>query len=456
MAMAGSSGDFLASLSISSLGSDRDILLEQEEEELDSILNSQAYLYAKQFDKQSVDKLSNFNASALEGSLCQAKAGQTYYLSVEAGNAGTNVAFTVPAFSTDDVFVITIYCLPSFIVEEDFVACNEKQRSPGVDFSPLNFRLFRSNDNAAFLNSGAYLPVRPALFNGEYVITVTGASGFRAGSYVLMITTKEEDDLSDDDILQSHLHDSLQRYQGIRAQWDIYPAVSAMTVSANQSVRGTVTAQEVVYYRFVLTDPSKTVTLRLLPLLLDDKQSDKGELEIFVTDKYEGLVAATRENCRWYCQAAPYILTLLPTTTAAAISGEQPDIRRFVIGVSGGSDVNYFELGISVETLPEPRLIKGGGRRGSSVQTSTLQPALYNYFFVEADPNEDKILLVAVDTGSLEKWRQHHLHSLDEMVERFRIRLDETDGVYVSEDLTLFTPVSVNYVPIRCLHFSRS
>ncbi|RYG64162.1 hypothetical protein EON64_14530, partial [archaeon] len=70
------------------------------------------------------------------------QADQPLYVNVESKKrVGISLLLTLPPLSQDSVLLLTAYCLPAFVLEEDALHGVEREQRPGVDFLPLSFSL---------------------------------------------------------------------------------------------------------------------------------------------------------------------------------------------------------------------------------------------------------------------------------------------------------------------------
>lgn len=361
------------------------------------------------------------------------------FFNVEAGNSGVNLTLDLQHVGQDDVLVISVLCLPTYVIEEEFVSCVEKRRTPGLDFTPLHFRLVNCGHDPPLGSRAAPLPIKPNLFNGEYCISLTSASGLRSGTCMLNIAST--DDESDDDIFPQSPSERPMRNQGIRVHWQLLPSVQATSLSAGKASAGFVAANEVAYFRFVLTSPQQMVTFRARP----DAREHSGascELELFVTDRNDGLAAVTKENCVWSSADPHGPLVQICPDDPHFFTGESPqavDVRYFIVGVSGAQEANTFELLASVEDFPPSVAIRTGVRTGFQHHTVQLKNGSYNHFALNIDPSRGELVAVTwhIDEPGHARERTR-FHSLPQLMAHFNISDEAADGVYVSESMSPF------------------
>lgn len=328
----------------------------------------------------------------------------------------------------DEFITFKISCLPSVVVEEDFKSCRKKKLIPGVDFLKLNFRLFYSinahqpvnNDNNLFpprSQSSLLIPIKVSLFNGEYCISVVNGQKniLKAGNYSLLIQSQVEapelDDLSSDDDSfslssesntdffpklseepnneKNHETIGTNHSQELQIQVSINKEVSTTTIAPHCIVRGVVGFNEMKYYKFVLRDPSKLVTIRLKPINSsggsDELDFDENEflshdlnyqseglssdVDLFISNQFDGMVPVTAENACWRdtscgvktIHIVPGDINLRRSnetkeethSTSFAASSNTILTETFIIGLLGNSDVNNYELLVTIKDIPE-------------------------------------------------------------------------------------------------------
>ena len=187
------------------------------------------------------------------------------------------------------------------------------------------------NGQLSNLKDNTNLAFSPVLHNGEYSYTLSSSNGMIPGAYILSI---------------NNLGVSTQ---SIRLNYKVYPTVRAITIRGNQKLIGRNNNGEFSYYRFTLTDPAKLLTVRVHPLHDGSASastgaiySPSGDPDLFVTNRYNGMVGVTRDNWVWRsCSVGADRIDIHPSDM---------DVKRgstFIIGVLGYKDRNEFEIEVS-------------------------------------------------------------------------------------------------------------
>ena len=259
------------------------------------------------------------------------------FVDVESGGRDIRADFELSTDLNDrEVLTLKVFCLPSFVMEEDIVCNLSKLRTPGIDFLPLQFRLvYRGvdppedrdpckihTDDERHRRAGGgtsstvtsdeensvRIAIKPILFNGEYCITLTNSTHpLKLGYYSLYVNAAE----NIDDPLYAQRDDDMQ-IQSIQISYHLYPMVTATAISANTLIQDRIAQHHgMKFYRFVLTDPKKYVKFSLKPIVSStggvvgswntsmQREDQDFDLDMFITNQFDGLVPADKENYRW-------------------------------------------------------------------------------------------------------------------------------------------------------------
>lgn len=248
-------------------------------------------------------------------------------------------------FQHDQVLCLSIYCIPETVNDESMYILDE---APKIvrEHQPLDIVLYQitSSSSAGAIAvapattttptanpTNADQSYTPSLHNGEYSFALTSAAGLVPGSYRLVI------------------HNIGFATQPIRVTQKIVQEVRATPIRPSQKVVGCNGANEFSYYRFTSTSTTQLITIRAKPVF-DASNSPIGDPDLYVTNRYNGLVAVDKENFVW------------KSTNVGAdrvdIHPQDLDMVRgstFVIGILGYKDRNEFEIEVSVS---DPRPIR--------------------------------------------------------------------------------------------------
>ena len=159
-----------------------------------------------------------------------------------------------------------------------------------------------------------------------------------------MSTSATDSNRGDDDDSQT---------ESICVKYQIVPSVKATAISSDTSIYGTVSADCFVYYRYVISNPLKLITVSVRPLVEEKKPGERastsppGDPDLYISNKFDGLVVmgsqdtadAYKEFFTWKCT----------NTGSSRVDIHPEDIHRkagdtLLIGVFGSKERNDYEL----------------------------------------------------------------------------------------------------------------
>lgn len=201
----------------------------------------------------------------------------------------------------------------------------------------------------------------PNCFNGTYDFVLTPAHGLLPGKYILDVTNQSADEVV-----------------SVRVQHGVTQQVAATPLQAGGAHKGSVAANEFKFYRFVNHDPAKLVTIRVRPLVsapgaVGGKTAPAGDPDLYVTNRYSGFVALTKDTALWRSTTVGVDrVDILPEDAEAARG------NTYIIGVLGCKKTNDFEVSVNT-SVPEKVLdfpVTAGGEDTKIV----LSRGKYKYF----------------------------------------------------------------------------
>lgn len=462
--------EYLAALSISSLASDDDRSIHDKEDDLPSMPSVPSVdprFRQRKFQKaisglrggkeegdQSFD-VESFGGDFPRRESYKLDAGHPTYATLEQGGKIAGLDFSIERnLKVQEVVVLSVYCVPHYVMDDDFMACAKKRRQRGNDFLGLQFELImndsspdadenHSSGNSIGLSRGGgsrkgespehgkqpTFKLKSHLFNGTYTLVLSTSHGsLKAGDYTLLVSIQPEYDE------QGNEKNSFLFHQDIRVMFDVIQEVKAKALAVNSSVEVSVGCKECVYYRVVLADKSQTISF--------SAKAKEGDVDMFVTNQFDGLVPVTQENAIWqsndpghsYLQILPDDNNLLDVDNSSGNG-----VETFLIGLFGQGDglntcvfsitasapkpISRFVLASEYEEGEEAGLyIQGNSRSGpsNSVSSSMLSQSVtdiakgksdsepfvlplneYHYFSVQFNPVERGRVAVVMDLNSL-------------------------------------------------------
>lgn len=492
--------EYLAALSISSLASEDDECSDKEEEgvhfvphirekKFQKALASAQARTGKEEGDQSEDMESFLEFQRRDN--YRLEPGNPTYATLEQGGKIACLQITIEKdLKVQDVVALSVYCVPHYVMDDDFMACAKKRRVRGNDFLGLQFELtmndlspifaqdFDENhsiNNSLALSRGSRkgdspehgkqpsIKLKSHLFNGTYTLVLSTSHGsLKAGEYALLVSIQPE---FDEDGREKH---SFLFHQDIRVMYDVVPEVKANAVAVNSSVEVSVGCKEYAYYRVVLANRSHTISLKV--------HSTEGDVDLFVTNQFDGLVPVSQENAIWQnCDPIDSIIQILPDdihlidvdrndeknveTFLVGLFGQAEGINRCTFSVAAGPppDITRFVLSSEYEDEEAAVYQQGGSKNnqtgsGSSLLNQTANEAAkgrsdsepfvlplheYRYFSVQFNPVERGRLAVVMDVNSLATSGNHlKLHerylSMDTLIIEQNIDMNMGNSVYGS------------------------
>jgi hypothetical protein len=327
--MSAMSAQYFAALSISSLASDdRSVSIDG-----DGSYISQSAIY------QQLSHIENMAANFITRKPIALDFKHGVYSEVEY-DVYQDFEFTVPSFSQQELISICVECLPNFKIGEPLSLCANKEMKVGDDHCALVFDLARKVANRT---TGDRIPCKATLTNGEYTIVLSSSAGVVPGSYLLSVGLV---DIGYYNQLPSRAFADVHAVQAVRVQCSKTKAVRTIPLQVGVPVSGTATFRDMCYYRFVADDPRQIITISVAP-----KAGSSGDPDLYVTNRFQGQVAVTRDNYVWSCASSGTSrIDILPDD--ANLPADVMDGRIFVIGVACNSEDADFELAVSTATPP--------------------------------------------------------------------------------------------------------
>eukprot|EP01038_Epipyxis_sp_PR26KG_P005834 gene5834-8049_t len=467
--------NFLSACSISSLESDVnqsivDIVSEIGIEEYDNIdnLNEDAELYDQLKRVNGIKVQTNFTATSDMNNFNDLKPmGDNaytwdYFLTKPVQLNTNNDSFseidyndqqsfelTISSLSPNEIVTITVTCIPDSRMDEELIF-SEKRNIIGIDHQALSFSLQRKDeaeDDDIFLN------FKPVLLNGEYSFALSASHGLSPGVYILTIMNNSEFDYE-------KINLNTSKTQTVRVSYKIYPAVRATPIKVNQQVNGRINANEYAYYRFVNTDPAKLVTIQVKPLF-DDFGTAIGDPDLYVTNRFDGLVGITKDNYIWKSTCVDNDRIEIHPSDVNLPHNDQVDRQLdlsdqsqvFMIGVLGYREINEFELIVTLSN-PSPiislnHLVTNNASQGfvhepmnrdfysSEYHRFDASVSLdkYSFYSVQVDPLHVNQIVIKIGSGSASgsnNWE------LEEITNKYQINQQYGRSVYVTEEISSY------------------
>jgi hypothetical protein len=323
---------------ISSLASDHDLLHGGHDTHSDVGSQQTMLLY------QRLERIEELTANVLSERPVLLQAGHDTFADVEP-KCTHDFEMKLPStFTTTDVVVVTVQCIPDCMIDDSEFWMDEHARPP-VRHHPLELTLARkkvaggsssSHPHQAGLSSSQYhadrdgrINATPTLYNGEYTFVLTSAHGLGPGAAVVLSVRGEARAIAEaEGPVDGHLplsgggagpdtgHAHGSPVQPVRVSYKVVPGVRAVPVASGRPATGRALAGEAKYYRFVCQDRHKLVSIRVRPVLPPRSGGGgggggdlpmspaaaagaMGDPDLYVSNQYEGFVEASRDNCVW-------------------------------------------------------------------------------------------------------------------------------------------------------------
>lgn len=287
-------------------------------------------------------------------------------------------AVQVPNLAEGDVLLLSVVTLPRGGLSKR----TESQHWGDAPFeNALDMTLSLAHEDLHD-SLGESVTFTPSLHKNTYDFVLTKAHGLLGGKYLLEV-----------------LNQDTKEVVSVRVRYTITHQVSATPIRASQPMRGTVAANEFSYYRFVNTDPSKLMTVRVKPLLSlsntpNEKGSPIGDPDLYVTNRYSGFIAVDKENAIWKStNAGADRVDILPDDPSAA-RGE-----TYIIGILGCKKTNDFELLVTLcdaEPITEILLAPSGAVDRSCLPLSVAR-GRYTYFKIPIDAATKHKIIIKIE-----------------------------------------------------------
>lgn len=224
------------------------------------------------------------------------------------------------------------------------------------------------------------LAFTPTFFQDTYDLVVTPAHGLIPGKYILNVTNRSADELV-----------------SVRIQHGITQQVAATPIQIGTVLRGSTAANEFKFYRYVCHDPSKLITIRVRPVMSSPTSSEGkgtpiGDPDLYVTNRYSGFVALSKDNAIWKSTTVGVDRVDILPDDAEAQRGS-----IYIIGVLGCKKVNDFELSVTT-CVPEPihEFPIATDVPSSELQ---LQRGQYKYFKIPIDSSSKGKIVLKIEPG---------------------------------------------------------
>jgi hypothetical protein len=354
--------DYFGDISISSLASND----ENDNSDLGSVQTVEIY--------QRLQDLEDMTANYLTIQPTQLNTENDSYADVDP-NGLQEFEFKVGVFSRGDVLALSVNCLPNCMVDDADNLIDESSRQFS-DYHPLEVTLRARKATGKLLEKD--IVFKPSIHNGEYTFVITVAHGVTPGSSFILSVKNLSTDTSKNKSLGGAM------LQAFRVRVRLHQAVRAIPLENGRSVTGKVENGEFAYYRFVCQDRRKLVSIRAKPLR--DENGPIGDPDLYLSNKFDGLVAVTKDNCVWKStNVGADRLDIHPADKNAQRGG------TFIIGVTGYKELNEYEL-IAVMMDPEPiQSIAPGQKFDFSVVAGK-----YSFYSMKIDPRSRGKVLISV------------------------------------------------------------
>lgn len=272
-------------------------------------------------------------------------------------------------FLHEEVLCLSVVCIPD-CVNDDVSYLLEDGPKVTMEHQPMEI-VFKWMSTVNYSHGIAYSDTNeiiftPSLHNGEYTFTLNAARGMIPGSYLLSITNKGI------------------ATQSLRIHYNIQSSVRAIPIRASQKLIGSTTANEFAYYRFALTNPKHLITIRTKPIF--DDRGPIGDPDLYVTNRFEGLVGVTKENFSWKStNVGPDRIDIHPMD----IDTSRGPI--YIIGILGYKERNEFELQVEVSDPKVIHPLNVGDILDVQLQTSST-----SHFSIQIPPHSKSHIYVKV------------------------------------------------------------
>mmetsp|Transcript_15109 Transcript_15109/g.22727 ORF Transcript_15109/g.22727 Transcript_15109/m.22727 type:complete len:774 (-) Transcript_15109:140-2461(-) len=333
--------------------------------------------------KQRLDELEQITMSFLAERPLELTQSSDCFADIDPNNTQEFEMF-ISEFSHHDVMCLDVMCIPDSSSESDIrpsrIYANKMDHEPlvatlrpkSVDINNPGNTSFRDNTNA----SGYTTPYQPSYFNGEYEFAITAAHGISPGGYILSVTNTG-----------THT-------QSVRVHLSIRPYVNAMPVQNGETVIKRDVRCEFTYFRYVLKEPSHMISIRVKPL--GDTGSANCDPDLYVSNKYSGLVCVDTETYLWRStKIGEDQIDIHPTRDILSGRGSV-----YIIGVMGGKEkTTDFSLTVS-SCAPENLIVCSLDRSPTEI---TVWRDKYQYFALPVDASKQgKIIMKLTPIGSCE------------------------------------------------------
>ena len=322
-------------------------------------------------------------------------------------------------FSTTDVVLLTIVCIPDCMVDDNEFWLDDSVRPP-IRHHPLELTLTRKKINMQQPVAGGglsnsmcntdkdiKLQVNPTLFNGEYSFVLTSAHGL-GPSCTIVLSVRGEAKAIAEIGLSNHSHHHLPHssshshdghlvgspVQPIRVSYKAVAGVRAVPLASGKAVTGRVLMGESKFFRFVCQDRQKLVSIRVRPIPShrgDESPSNAmGDPDVYVSNKHEGFVEVTRDNCVWRStHVGADRIDIHPNDPNVALGS------TFVIAVVGYRDNNDFEITATILDPPKVDYLLPTTSSLLKRELAVIKEK-YTYHGVKIDPRQRGEIVVAV------------------------------------------------------------
>ena len=321
-------------------------------------------------------------------------------------------------FSTNDVLCLTVESSPSYMSEEFLQQDLEdkkvfrseysanalsEMKKPGLDViitqtsrshgSPSNQTNLSSASAYSSSTASTYSPsssstqlpdqkiaeFKSNFFHGEYSFALTTAHGMTPGKFELTVSNPSD-----------HGASSTHSFKVI---YHVLESVRATAIQANQKMHGNLGPDEMIYYRFMITDPKQMVSIFARPTVNSERghkgSHPIGDPDLYVTNKFEGLVCANKDSYTWK--------SINSGSDRIDIHPDDIELGRgnhLVIGVTGYQERNAYEVEVVTSFPPTIRSILP-----DTVTDIPVEKNKYSYFSIDIDNTcHGKLLLVLKET----------------------------------------------------------
>jgi hypothetical protein len=389
--------------------------------------------------------------------------------SVDSKPIGLSFSLDKPLVSSEFV-AISIFCIPNYSIEEDFISQIERKKVKRIDYLDFSFRLVYigninlsyNTDNQQF-GSEQNIPIKTAIFNGEYCITLTNHyEKLKQGHYILYLSINESEGKYDAAI-------SAIQIQSLKVTYQVLQEVEATAVIPGSSISSKIHPGEYVYYRLVLIEKSKAIRISVRPSkakTINQSETLDNVLDVFVTNKFCGLYPVSKESAVWStrCHLHP-LLEILPGDVKLALNEDDVASNTFIIAVYADpetvlSEISYNILVEIVDSTPLTsyslsdfqKLKNRHSKFCYQCNNVQIQPNQFSYFSIDFDPTERSEIVVMMNLlrSSANRLAPMYeaFHDIDELKQKLNIGSSFLQGV-VCESVHLFEVLDkVSFLPV--------